>query len=156
MLWFKFIQKLIKVLNQDATPGQIAGGLALGAVVGLIPKLNLLALAVVLLILFLRVNIAIATLGTAMAALAILSGSSTVLYTLYPPLQAHPTFYIGATLLIVGSWIWCAVMLRTAWCWRRENRDRPLPLAIHGMLVTVIIWILATAGLAVEVGKSET
>ncbi len=93
----------------------------------------------------------VATLGTAMAALAILSGSSTVLYTFYPPLQAHPTFYIGATLLIVGSWIWCAVMLRTAWCWRRENRDRPLPLAIHGMLVTVIIWILATAGLAVEV-----
>ena len=93
----------------------------------------------------------VATAGTAMAAVAILSGSSTVLYTFYPPLQAHPTFYIGATLLVVGSWIWCGVMLRTAWCWRRENRDTPLPLAIHGMIVTVIIWILATAGLAVEV-----
>jgi cytochrome c oxidase subunit 1 len=93
----------------------------------------------------------VATLGTVMVTIAILSGSSTVLYTFYPPLQAHPTFYIGATLLIVGSWIWCGVMLRTAWCWRRENRDKPFPLAVHGMLVTVIIWILATAGLAVEV-----
>jgi cytochrome c oxidase subunit I len=92
----------------------------------------------------------VAAVGTAMAALAILSGSSTVLYTFYPPLQAHPTFYIGATLLIVGSWIWCGVMLRTWILWRRDHRE-PVPLPMHGMLVTVMIWILATIGLAIEV-----
>ena len=30
---------------------------------------------------------------------------ASVLYTFYPPLKASPLFYIGATLLVVGSWI---------------------------------------------------
>src|SRR4029453_12656792 len=42
--------------------------------------------------------------GAVMAAVTLLRGQSTVLYTFYPPLQAHPLFYIGATLLVVGSW----------------------------------------------------
>jgi cytochrome c oxidase subunit 1 len=74
-----------------------------------------------------------------------------VLYTFYPPLQAHLLFYVGATLLVVGSWIWCAVLIRTYLAWRAGNRERAVPLSVHGMMVTVIIWILATAGLAVEV-----
>jgi cytochrome c oxidase subunit 1 len=94
----------------------------------------------------------VATVGTVITTIAILSGSSTVLYTFYPPLMAHPAFYIGATLLVVGSWIWCGVMMAS---YRRWRRSAPLsertPLAMHGMMTTVIIWILATAGLAVEV-----
>jgi len=89
--------------------------------------------------------------GTAITTLAILSGQSTELYTFYPPLVAHPAFYIGATLLVVGSWLWGVVMLLSARDWRRENPGRPLPLAVHGILTTVIVWFLATAGLAAEV-----
>jgi cytochrome c oxidase subunit 1 len=89
--------------------------------------------------------------GTILTTLAILSGSSTVLYTFYPPLQGHPLFYVGATLLVVGSWIWCAVMIRTYLAWRAGKAGEAVPLSVHGMMVTVIIWILATAGLAVEV-----
>jgi len=89
--------------------------------------------------------------GTLMTTVAILSGTSTVLYTFYPPLKAHPAFYIGATLLIVGSWIWCGVMLASARSWKKEHVGQPLPLAIHGMVTTVFIWILATTGLAAEV-----
>lgn len=93
----------------------------------------------------------VAVVGTVMTTLAILSGTSTVLYTFYPPLEAHPTFYIGATLLIIGSWVWCGVMIGSYRAWRVGNRDARVPLALHGMLTTVAIWILATAGLAVEV-----
>jgi cytochrome c oxidase subunit 1 len=93
----------------------------------------------------------IALVGTAMAAATILWGKASVLYTFYPPLQAHPLFYIGATLLVVGSWLWGAVMIASYRSWRRENPEKPVPLSIHGMLATVIIWYLATAGLAVEV-----
>ena len=89
--------------------------------------------------------------GTLITTVAILSGTSTVLYTFYPPLLAHPSFYIGATLLVVGSWLWCGVMLLSARDWRRRNPERPIPLAVHGMLATVIVWLLATAGLAAEV-----
>ena len=93
----------------------------------------------------------VALVGTAITTVAILSGTSTVLYTFYPPLLAHPAFYIGATLLVVGSWIWCGVMIASYRSWRRDHPAERIPLAAHGMLTTVAIWILATAGLAVEV-----
>ena len=93
----------------------------------------------------------LAAAGSVTAAETILRGQSTVLYTFYPPLQAHPLFYIGATCLIVGSWIWGAVMFASYRSWRQENPGAATPLSIHGMLANIIIWYLATAGLAIEV-----
>jgi cytochrome c oxidase subunit 1 len=97
------------------------------------------------------VAFAVAVFGTVMVVITILSGEASVLYTFYPPLQAHPAFYIGATLLVVGSWIWGGVMIASYRAWRREHPGTPAPLAMHGILATVIVWFLATAGLAVEV-----
>ncbi|KHF29084.1 cytochrome c oxidase subunit 1 [Anoxybacillus sp. BCO1] len=45
------------------------------------------------------------TIGTAITAFYILIGEASVLYTFYAPLQAHAGFYIGLTLVVVGSWI---------------------------------------------------
>ena len=89
--------------------------------------------------------------GSVGAAVTILRGQSSVLYTFYPPMKAHPLFYIGATLLIVASWIWGGVMIASYRSWRREHPGEPVALSIHGMLATIILWYLATAGLAVEV-----
>ena len=94
---------------------------------------------------------ALAIVGSIAAAITILRGQSPVLYTFYPPLQAHPLFYIGATLLIVGSWVWGAVMIASYRSWRREHPELPIPLPIHGMLAAIIVWYLATIGLAIEV-----
>ncbi len=93
----------------------------------------------------------VALAGTLSAAAAILSGKASVLYTFYPPLQAHPAFYIGAALLIVGSWGWAWVMLRSYWAWRRAHPAEPIPLSMHGMLTAVIVWLLCTIGVAIEV-----
>ena len=93
----------------------------------------------------------VAAAGSVMAAVTILRGQSTVLYTFYPPLQAHPLFYIGATLLVVGSWVWGGVIIASYRSWRREHPGIPAPLSIHGMLATIIVWYLATTGLALEV-----
>jgi cytochrome c oxidase subunit I len=93
----------------------------------------------------------LAVIGTLITTIAILSGTSTVLYTFYPPLLAHPAFYIGATMLVIGSWIWCGVLIASFASWRRRHRGGRVPLAAHGMMAAVIIWILATIGLAVEV-----
>ena len=93
----------------------------------------------------------LAAVGSVAAAVTILRGQSSVLYTFYPPLQAHPLFYIGATLLIVGSWIWGGVIIASYRSWRREHRGEPIPLPVHGMLSAIIIWYLATTGLALEV-----
>ena len=92
----------------------------------------------------------IALAGTLLAAAVILTGKASVLYTFYPPLQAHPLFYIGATLLVVGSWVWCGLMIATYRAWRREHGKEPMPLAMFGMLTTVIVWLLATVGVAAE------
>ncbi|MBI4538260.1 MAG: cbb3-type cytochrome c oxidase subunit I [Gemmatimonadetes bacterium] len=92
----------------------------------------------------------VALVGTLLVAAAILSGTSSVLYTFYPPLQAHPAFYIGATLLVVGSWGWSAVMVRTYRGWRRENPGVAIPLPMHGMLAALIVWLLATVAVAAE------
>ncbi|MDY7082462.1 MAG: cbb3-type cytochrome c oxidase subunit I, partial [Halobacteria archaeon] len=50
--------------------------------------------------------------GTVMATIAILGGlidaipaEADVLYTFYAPLEAHPIFYIGLALFIVGTWL---------------------------------------------------
>ncbi|HYO45968.1 MAG TPA: cbb3-type cytochrome c oxidase subunit I, partial [Gemmatimonadota bacterium] len=58
--------------------------------------------------------------------------------------------YIGATLLVVGSWGWGLVMLLSYRGWRREHPEAPVPLAMHGILATVIVWYLATVGVAAE------
>jgi cytochrome c oxidase subunit 1 len=91
------------------------------------------------------------TAGTLLAAFAMFSGQASVLYTFYPPLIAHPTFYIGAALLVVGSWVgffnWVPLYL----AWRRENPGRKTPLAIVGIFSAFIVWMIATMPLAYEV-----
>ncbi|MDR0787181.1 MAG: cbb3-type cytochrome c oxidase subunit I, partial [Gemmatimonadota bacterium] len=80
----------------------------------------------------------------------ILQGKASVLYTFYPPLQAHPLFYIGATLLVVGSWGWAGVMIASFRAWRRENPGKPAPLVMHATIANVIVWLIATVGVAAE------
>lgn len=92
----------------------------------------------------------IALAGTLAALWAILWGKATVLYTFYPPLQAHPAFYLGLTMIVVGSWIWAAVVLLAYRAWRREHPEAPAPLPVHGILATIIVWLIATVGVAAE------
>jgi cytochrome c oxidase subunit 1 len=89
--------------------------------------------------------------GTVMAALAILGGKASVLYTFYPPLKASPWFYIGAALLVVGSWIPFFQWIQAYLGWRRMHPDQNTPLAVVGMLATFTVWLIATLPLAVEV-----
>ena len=41
-----------------------------------------------------------------LAAVPILLGRASVLYTFYPPLSADASYYIGILLVVAGSWIW--------------------------------------------------
>lgn len=40
MLLLRFVQRLVRALNSDGTPGQVAAGIALGAAFGLTPLMN--------------------------------------------------------------------------------------------------------------------
>jgi uncharacterized protein (TIGR03546 family) len=64
MYWIiKLVQSLVKALNSEGTPGQVAAGMAMGACLGLTPLLNLHNLLVVAVILFFRVSVPGAMLG---------------------------------------------------------------------------------------------
>jgi cytochrome c oxidase subunit 1 len=89
--------------------------------------------------------------GTLMAAAAILGGRASVLYTFYPPLKASPLFYLGAALLVVGSWVPYFQWIPAYLGWRRTHPGRKTPLAVVGMLAAFTIWFLATLPLAWEV-----
>ena len=69
-------------------------------------------------------SFALMMIGTLLAAAAILSGKASVLYTFYPPLRAHPAFYIGLTLVVVGSWVAFFNWLPPYFAWKREHPRR--------------------------------
>ena len=48
-------------------------------------------------------------------------GRASVLYTFYPPLIGSAFYYIGVVLVVVGSWIWVALMSVNLRVWRRDT-----------------------------------
>ena len=88
--------------------------------------------------------------GVLMAAAPLLTGNASVLYTFYPPLMAHPAFYIGATLLVVGSWIWCLQMVLMMSIWKKANPGETVPLAMYGTVANAILWFITSLGVASE------
>ena len=88
--------------------------------------------------------------GAAMTTLTILGGTATVLFTFYPPLTAHPAFYIGLVLVVVASWIWCGIMLTAMLGWKRANPGKPVPLAMFATVANAVMWLWTTVGVAAE------
>lgn len=91
------------------------------------------------------------TLGTVMAAVMILAGQASVLYTFYLPMMAHPIFYIGLALFVVGSWIEQVAMYMHYFRWRREHSGEKTPLFSFMVTATNILWMIATVGVAATV-----
>ncbi|MBZ6493702.1 b(o/a)3-type cytochrome-c oxidase subunit 1 [Natrinema longum] len=96
--------------------------------------------------------------GTVLVGLSILGGvvdaipmNADVLFTFYSPLQAHPAFYIGLVLFVVGSWLAGVDWFRTWWAWRKENSSERIPLPTFMALTTTLFWYLSTLGVAVSI-----
>ena len=89
-------------------------------------------------------------LGSVMAAATIVSGRATVLFTFYPPLTANPFFYIGLVLVVVGSWIWCGLMIAAMLGFKRANPGEPVPLAMFATVANAVMWLWTTVGVAAE------
>jgi cytochrome c oxidase subunit I len=91
------------------------------------------------------------TLGLLTAAVPILLNQASVLYTFYPPLQANWAFYVGLVFVVVGSWFQGYSFYITYYRWRKENPDVRTPLMTFGSLITMVMWQIATLGIAVEI-----
>ncbi len=89
--------------------------------------------------------------GSLLAAWAMFVGKATVLYTFYPPLEAHWTFYLGLALVVISTWITSANQLIVLRGWRKEHPGERIPLMGFMSIATYVMWDIASVGLAVEV-----
>ncbi len=102
--------------------------------------------------------LALMSIGSSMTGAAILLGffpdidvSADVLFTFYAPLQAHPMFYAGLAVFLIGTWLAGADWFRSWLAWRTENPGERIPLQTFMVLTTMIMWYIATIGVAVSV-----
>ncbi|MFZ4661071.1 MAG: cbb3-type cytochrome c oxidase subunit I [Caldilineaceae bacterium] len=98
-----------------------------------------------------RIALILMTVGLLIAAYPLLSNMATVLYTFYPPLMAHWTYYLGLTLIVVGSWTVGWGLYFTYWAWRKENPGVRTPFIALAALITMVLWQLCTLGVAAEI-----
>jgi uncharacterized protein (TIGR03546 family) len=96
MFWLQIVKGFVQVLRSGQTPRQIAGGFALGAIVGLMPFLTLQGLFLWLLILVLDVNLSAALLSATLFAL--------IAYLLDPLVHALGYFFLVDLPALHGLW----------------------------------------------------
>jgi len=89
--------------------------------------------------------------GTALAAATVAAGKASILYTFYPPMVASPFYYLGVVLVVVGSWIWVALMSINLRAWKKANPGATVPLAMYGNLAGAYLWAWTSLGAALEV-----
>lgn len=88
------------------------------------------------------------TVGTLMAAAMIATNQATVLYTFYAPLQAHGLYYVGLTLVVIGTWLGATAQIMRYQRWRRENKGEKSPLLAFMVAVNNVMWYVCTLGVA--------
>lgn len=89
--------------------------------------------------------------GTLMAATTTALGKSSVLYTFYPPMIGSTFYYLGVVLVVVGSWIWVALMSVNLYSWKKDNPGATVPLAMYGNVAGAYLWAWTSVGAAVEI-----
>ena len=84
--------------------------------------------------------------GLVLAAIPLVANAATVMFTFYPPLKAPWAFYVGLTLVVVGTWLVTLNLTLTWRRWRAVHPDARTPLAAFMSLVTFAMWTIASAG----------
>jgi uncharacterized protein (TIGR03546 family) len=96
MFWLQIVKNFIQILRSGQTPRQIAGGFALGSIIGLMPLLTLQGLFLWLIILLLDVNLSAALLSATLFAL--------ISYLLDPIFHAVGYYFLTDVSALHGLW----------------------------------------------------
>ncbi|WP_420819049.1 b(o/a)3-type cytochrome-c oxidase subunit 1 [Paenibacillus nanensis] len=81
----------------------------------------------------------------------ILLDKASVLYTFYAPMKAAPQFYFGLAFVVIGSWLSGFGIFYQYRDWRKTHRGKLSPLFGFMAVVTMLLWQIATIGVAIEV-----
>lgn len=89
--------------------------------------------------------------GVVMAMVPVSLGLASVLYTFYPPLIGNVFYYLGVVLVVVGSWIWVALMAVNLRVWRRAHPGATVPLPMFANVAGAYLWAWTSLGAAIEI-----
>jgi cytochrome c oxidase subunit 1 len=89
--------------------------------------------------------------GLLIAAVGLLTNTSNVLYTFYPPLMGHWTFYTGLALVVVASLMVGYEIVRLRYVWKQANPGKATPIVTYMSVTTYLMWALASVGIVIEV-----
>lgn len=90
-------------------------------------------------------------LGVVLVFIPLVMGEASVMYTFYPPMQAHPMFYIGLVFLVFGIWTAAAGVWTSAFTWKKENKGKHLPLFTYFGVGAFLLTFLGSIGVTIEV-----
>jgi cytochrome c oxidase subunit 1 len=88
--------------------------------------------------------------GLLMASVPLVTNDATVMFTFYPPMRASWAFYVGLTLVVVGTWLVTLNLALTYLSWRRDHPEERIPLPAFMALATFTMWTIASLGIAAE------
>ncbi|MFT4414701.1 cbb3-type cytochrome c oxidase subunit I [Fredinandcohnia humi] len=131
---------LVVVLSAFFTIGYFYAGLShdLG---GLLPKVRKLAWG----------GFWTKIVGLVLVVIPVLMNKASVMYTFYPPIAAHPVFYFGLALVVVGNWILAVGAFIQVANWRKKNPGKHLPILSFFATGVFVLLVGATLFVAVEV-----
>lgn len=90
------------------------------------------------------------TIGLLIAAVPLLLDKASLLYTFYPPMEGHWSFYLGATFMVAASLL-VAMQVIVAWIgWKKKNPGTVTPVVAFMSVSTWMMWMLAALGLVIE------
>lgn len=98
MFWIKLLTNFIKIMREGQTPNQVAGGFALGMIVGISPTLTLQGVFIWFIILILDVNLSAALLAFTLFAL--------IAFLADPLFHALGYFLLVDVEALRGFWTW--------------------------------------------------
>ena len=95
-------------------------------------------------------GLALVAIGAVTAVIPVALGRASVLYTFYPPLIGNAFYYIGVVLVVVGSWIWVALLSVNLGIWKRNHSGKPVPFAMFANVAGAYLWAWTSVGAALE------
>ncbi|WP_188455254.1 cbb3-type cytochrome c oxidase subunit I [Virgibacillus oceani] len=89
--------------------------------------------------------------GVVLAVTMVVLNEASVLYTFYPPLAAHPVFYIGLVFVVLGIFACCIGVFINYRHWRKNHPGQTTPLLAFFAMGVFVLWFFASIGVTVEV-----
>ena len=133
----KFLRNVIVALTGQTAPSELAGAVAMGMLIAFVPKANLIAQILFLLLILMKVNFALAA-------------ASTAVFLPLTPLTDRIADKIGYALLTQDGLqgLWTALYNQPIVPWTNFNNTLVIGNLVLGLLLYIPMYLLAKRGVA--------